>query len=158
VDEPFAGIVAKALPPEPATYRVEMEAARDDRFTVSTRVSAAWTFRSSDVEGEIKRLPIWVIGFAPELDGFNTAPSGRHFAVPVRLTAQPDSGVGRIRSLTVEVSYDDGVTWRRVQLANGRALLVHPRGEGFVSFRARAANSAGNTVEQTIIRAYRFAP
>ena len=158
VDEPFAGIVAKALPPEPATYRVEMEAARDDRFTVSTRVSAAWTFRSSDVEGEIKRLPIWVIGFAPELDGFNTAPSGRHFAVPVRLTAQPDSGVGRIRSLTVEVSYDDGVTWRRVQLANGRALLVHPRGEGFVSFRARAADSAGNTVEQTIIRAYRFAP
>jgi hypothetical protein len=81
--------------------------------------------------------------------------------VPVIVQAQAGSAATRNRSLRVEVSYDDGRTWQPVELRRGpggtRAILAHPRGAGFVSLRAKAADSAGNTVEQTIIRAYRIA-
>jgi hypothetical protein len=58
----------------------------------------------------------------------------------------------------VQVSYDDGATWRPVPvLGTGlerTALVFHPRGDGFVSLRASAVDSNGNAVEQTIIHAY----
>ena len=37
-------------------------------------------------------------------------------------------------------------------------MVNHPAMEGFVSLRAKAVDTAGNTVEQTVIRAYRIAP
>ncbi|GAA0926792.1 hypothetical protein GCM10009560_28950 [Nonomuraea longicatena] len=36
-------------------------------------------------------------------------------------------------------------------------MLRHPAGDGFVSLRAKATDTSGNTVEQTVIRAYRIA-
>ena len=36
------------------------------------------------------------------------------------------------------------------------AVVQQPRGDGFVSLRASAADTAGNTVRETIIRAYRY--
>jgi hypothetical protein len=54
------------------------------------------------------------------------------------------------------VSFDDGATWKPVRLKDDAALVPLPGGEGFVSLRATAADSDGNTVEQTVIRAYRY--
>jgi len=58
------------------------------------------------------------------------------------------------------VSYDDGRTWTKAFVVgfgdNRVALLHHPPGGEFVSLKARATDHAGNTVEQTIIRAYRL--
>ncbi|SPL88145.1 peptidase S8 and S53, subtilisin, kexin, sedolisin [[Actinomadura] parvosata subsp. kistnae] len=59
----------------------------------------------------------------------------------------------------MDVSYDDGASWKVTWSgANGTVPLRHPAMDGFVSLRARSKDSAGNTVEQTIIRAYRIAP
>jgi hypothetical protein len=54
------------------------------------------------------------------------------------------------------VSFDDGASWRRVPVVAGTAIVAHPAGAGFAALRASATDTAGNTVEQTIIRAYRF--
>ncbi|MEV4757671.1 hypothetical protein AB0J86_21515 [Micromonospora sp. NPDC049559] len=63
-----------------------------------------------------------------------------------------------MRELAVEASYDDGATWNRVPVRDGAARVRHPAGAGFVSLRATAADGAGNTVRQTVVRAYRYGP
>ena len=75
-----------------------------------------------------------------------------------RQGANPDVFTRRVL-LTVDVSYDDGQSWRRAPLVRtGQgwlARLVHPE-SGFVSLRAKAVDAHGNSVEQTIIRGYRL--
>ena len=149
------------VPPEPGRYRVVQEGNRSAPFTLSTKVNTTWTFRSGHVGGTVPvALPVSVIRFSPTLDAQNKAPSGRLFGVPVRVQRQPGSAAARTRSFHLAVSYDDGQTWTQAFVLghgdNWVALLHHPAGGGFVSLRAKATDVADNTVEQTIIRAYRF--
>ncbi len=74
--------------------------------------------------------------------------------MPVRVDVQEGSAAARNRSLTVEASFDDGKTWQRVSVRDGEAELRHPNRAGFVSLRATAVDRSGNTVTQTVIRAY----
>ncbi|GAA1360582.1 S8 family serine peptidase [Catellatospora chokoriensis] len=149
----LAGRGAFTVPPDDAGYRLEVAAARGAPFTSSTQTTAAWTFRSGHTTGV---LPLWAVRFSPALDRFNTAPAGRSFTVPVSVVAQPGAAVGKVSSLTVDVSYDDGGTWTRTAVHQGMITLRHPAGAGFVSLRAVAADTRGNKVEQAILRAYRF--
>ena len=82
--------------------------------------------------------------------------AGAVHAVPISVTSQPDADTGKLAKVTIEASFDDGATWRRVPLVDGAAKFPHPRGNGFVSPRASAADSKGNTVTQTVVRAYRY--
>ena len=79
--------------------------------------------------------------------------------VPVRLSTQPGVEAPANRTLTVEVSFDDGRTWERATVTprggNPAAVIHSPREPGFVSLRATATDQAGNTATVTIIRAYR---
>ncbi|MEV4159677.1 S8 family serine peptidase [Nonomuraea dietziae] len=145
------------VPPEAATYRVETEAERDEPFT-STRVFAAWTFRSEHAPGTV-RLPSATISFAPALNNRNISRGGVPLAVPVTVWQTPGTGAGgRLKDLNVEMSTDDGATWSTPKLvrtpAGGVVFLRNPA-TGHVSLRAKATDASGNTVEQTIIRAYR---
>ncbi|HEX4814577.1 MAG TPA: S8 family serine peptidase [Nonomuraea sp.] len=144
------------VPAGRATYRLVAEAERGAPATLSTRVSAAWTFQS-DTSGALVRLPVSVVGFTPELDARNTAPAGRRFTVPVTVKPLPGSAAGHSRKLSVEVSYDDGATWAKAEVRNSAVMLRHPDTDGFVSLRATSTDMSGNTVEQTVIRAYRIA-
>jgi subtilisin family serine protease len=150
------------VPAGDAEYRLQVDAQRGTPFLTSTRNSVVWTFRSGHVDGDQPvRLPLSAVHFAPQLDGQNRAPAGQVFSVPVNVTPQPGSAAGKITTLTVEASFDDGQTWQSAPLASGPtgwiAQISHPAGDGFVSLRAKAADEAGNTVEQTIIRAYPIA-
>jgi hypothetical protein len=78
------------------------------------------------------------------------------FTVPVTATAQPGAQVGWVGTLTVEASYDDGATWAKAILQGGAAVLQHPKGSGFVSLRATVEDTAGKSVTQTIVHAYRY--
>jgi hypothetical protein len=154
-----AGFGRFAVSPEPAAYRLEVEAARAEVSELSTSVSSSWTFRSGHVDGT-RLLPVSVLRFTPRLDGADSAPSGQRFVVPV--TVQQQEGAAVIRTLSVEASYDDGRSWRRVPVHGSgtgqgwQAVLQHPAGAGFVSLRASAVDLDGNQVEQTIVRAYRL--
>lgn len=56
------------------------------------------------------------------------------------------------------MSYDDGATWQRTDLSRcddgWRTNLRAPRSADFVTLRVGARDSAGNTVSQTITRAF----
>ncbi|MEU7798099.1 S8 family serine peptidase [Micromonospora arborensis] len=140
-----------------ASYRLELRANRDPQLELSTTTRVAWEFRSSHVDSTTPApLPLWTVRFSPRLDSHNTAPADRTVAVPVIATPQAGSRAGQLTNLTVEVSYDDGATWRAAPVQSGQARVSHPRGRGFVSLRAKVSDDAGNTVEQSIIRAYRY--
>ncbi|MGH3713667.1 MAG: S8 family peptidase [Micromonosporaceae bacterium] len=147
------------VPPERARYRLETRAVRSGVSRFSTEVSAVWTFDSerpavSGLGKEGVPLPLMAVRFAPPgLSAANTVDADR-IQVPVTVQRSPNAPPATVTALAVAVSYDDGATWRTVPVADGVATVDHPPGTRFVSLRATATDSAGNTVEQTIIRGY----
>jgi hypothetical protein len=65
---------------------------------------------------------------------------------------------GRVSTPAIDVSYDDGRTWKAAKTTRDRArwtvTVHHPAGAGFVSLRSTVTGPAGETQHQTIIRAY----
>ncbi|MBE1492431.1 S8 family serine peptidase [Plantactinospora soyae] len=148
------------VPTAEAGYRLRYEAQRAAPATLATRTSVEWTFRSRGNGAANTPLPVSVVRFEPRLDEVNGAPAGATVRFPVTVFRQPGSAAGTVRTLGVDVSYDDGQTWQRAELGRsgdgGTLTLRHPASGGYVSLRARATDSAGNTTDQTIIRAYRL--
>jgi subtilisin family serine protease len=151
------------VPPAESTYRLEYETTRGGagQFDIGTEISGSWTFRSGEVGTDRwTSLPVSAVSFEPDLDLTNAAPGGRVYRVPVSLQRQPGAAASVAQRVTVEVSYDDGESWRRVPLAPaGRdewtAVLRHPR-NGYVSLRAHASFADGSTVDYTVLHAYRL--
>ncbi|MEH1058303.1 S8 family serine peptidase [Micromonospora sp. CPCC 206171] len=149
------------VPAETGDYRLAATFRSDPAFTLSTVVDAEWTFKSGHVgDGELVKLPMTAIRYTPELDIDNRAPAGRMFAIPVSLDRQVGAAPGQTTALTVEASFDDGKTWQPLTVRRSGEKAVasvrNPAGTGFVSLRAAATDSSGNTVKQTVIRAYRY--
>jgi hypothetical protein len=143
------------------SYRLEAFSERGAPSVLSTKVNIGWNFRSRHVPGETpKILPLSTIRFAPTLDADHSAPAGRVAAVPFVLDQQEGADPTRIRQVTVEVSYDDGVTWKRVPVLASRdrgvALLAYPPKPGFVSLRWKLTDTGGNSADATVIHAYRL--
>ncbi|HET9141399.1 S8 family serine peptidase [Actinophytocola sp.] len=159
------------VPPEPARYRLESQARRDGVSRFSTRISCVWTFTSArppdppdpktagkDKEGN--GLPLLTVRFAPPNLNARNEIRANTVELPITVQRQVTAPPAAVADLAVEVSFDDGRTWRPAPVTRGpdptaTARIDHPRGAHYVSLRARAADAAGNTVEQTIIRAYR---
>ncbi|XVV17139.1 S8 family peptidase [Actinoplanes sp. CA-131856] len=149
------------VPAAAGDYRVHAMFRSDPAFTLSTVVDAEWTFRSAHVpDGKLVRLPMTAIRYSPSLSIDNAAAAGRLMTLPVSLDRQVGAAPAATRSLTVEASFDDGRTWRRLPAlrigTKATAVVQLPRGTGFVSLRSTATDTAGATTKQTIIRAYRY--
>ncbi|PWK80787.1 subtilase family protein [Lentzea atacamensis] len=132
---------------------------RDGRFTLdlhatrnfvdlSTDVRTTWEF-TSPADG---KLPLLEVGYALPLDQRNSWKAG--LPMPAKFTAARQAGAGKavVRELRAHASFDDGATWVPV------TGLVPAGGKagGFVSLRVTARDSEGNTVDQTVLRAYRL--
>lgn len=147
------------LPAATSTYQLQIDATRGAPASLATHTRAVWTFKSAATDADTATpLPLWMVRSSPDLDVHNTAPAGRVFPVPVIVTPQAGADVGTLNSLSVDVSYDDGQTWQPSDMLEGIAQVVNPRGSGYVSLRVTAGDSHGNTVTETIIRAYAYAP
>ncbi|HEX6354610.1 S8 family serine peptidase [Actinophytocola sp.] len=147
------------VPPDDAEYRAVVKTTRArDVFDVSTAVDVSWTFRSAHVDDEtLVPQPVSAVRFTPRLDDDNSARAGRPFVVPVSLQHNETGALDRPRTLKVDVSYDEGKTWRKADvLLNLAVLLHHPAGAESVSLRATATDRDGNSVTQTVIRAYKL--
>ncbi|GAA4471294.1 S8 family peptidase [Phytohabitans houttuyneae] len=144
------------VPAGPARYRLVAHTERSvDWWPQWTSVTAAWTFRSS-AAGEGEKLPLLAARFAPAVDLRNRAPGGRSFTIPVYVERQDTERVS-VRRLTVDVSYDDGRTWHEATVRRSgprwTATVHHPAG-GHAALRASVTDADGNTVVQTVLRAY----
>ncbi|MEU7819861.1 S8 family serine peptidase [Catellatospora sp. NPDC049133] len=144
------------VPAAKAAYRLEATVTRGAPDTLSTSVTVVWTFTSAHTSAP-ERFPLTTARLVPVLDDTNTARAGRIVAVPVVLDRHLATASASCRELGVEASFDDGRTWVEQRVLWGTAFVSHPKRPGFVSLRVKATDQAGNTVTQTIVRAYRTA-
>jgi subtilisin family serine protease len=122
--------------PGDAQYRLTLSTERGgDDWQYGTATSTEWTFRSA----RAGTLPLLQVGYSVPVSLAGTAPARAH---DLRVTVP---GAWRV---TVDYSPDEGATWTR--LAGSRV----PAGTGTVSLRVTASDRSGNTVRQTVIRAY----
>ncbi|MGN9914477.1 S8 family peptidase [Phytohabitans sp. LJ34] len=140
---------------EPTTYQLTYSAELPAPYRLSRRVESAWTFTTA--AGEPNELPLTSIGFAPELGLYNDAAAGSTIAIP--LTVAQQATAGRIKSVTVSVSFDGGTTWVAAPTVKRggtyTSTVRHPKARtGFVSLRATAVDTDGNLATTTVHKAY----
>ncbi|TYB63962.1 S8 family serine peptidase [Nonomuraea sp. PA05] len=141
------------LAPEKASYRIEYDVANESPWAkLSTRTRGVWTFASQRGTAVI---PLLVASFDAPVDLTNQA---RSRTLDVRVRHQEGADRSAIEDVSLEVSYDDGATWKPARLRDRgegtyRATLDRAR-SGFVSLRLNASDVNGNTVTQEVIRAY----
>ncbi|NBF00189.1 hypothetical protein FE391_43195 [Nonomuraea sp. KC401] len=126
--------------------------------TLSTKVESAWTFTSATT-GDEQPLPLMAVRFSPEgLDDSNRAEPGGTTRLPLWVERNPGSTDADVESIRLEMSADDGATWRPVPVtrtgSGWTATLQNPDQAGYVSLRAVVTDAAGDGVTQTITRAY----
>jgi len=73
----------------------------------------------------------------------------------IGLLTQSQGDTGKVRVTGVQYSHDDGKSWRRAGVVGTSALIHHPANAQWTSLKATATDAKGNTVELTVIRAYR---
>ncbi|KJY28352.1 hypothetical protein [Streptomyces sp. NRRL S-495] len=140
------------VPPGPASYRLAATVARRGATGATTRVNASWTFRSATTTGPVP-VPVSVVRFSPGLGPAGTAPAGSPMRVPV--TVQGAAADGRVRSLTVSMSADGGSSWTVLPVHKGAVTVPNPAAGTSVSLRAELTDTDGNTLDQTLVDAYR---
>ncbi|GHA55359.1 peptidase [Streptomyces tauricus] len=174
-------------PADEHTYKVVTDTTLDaDRWEVAVKGRSEWTFRSAATPGDRwTTLPLINLGFDIDTDlagrvrGGSRLPvsisashvtdaaadsaGARGTARPARSDPRPTADApspGTIGGASLEVSYDEGKSWRTVKVSGAdagagvwRGTLRVPRDAEYVSLRASAADDRGGSVSQEIIRA-----
>ncbi|MFF5971077.1 S8 family serine peptidase [Streptomyces sp. NPDC012769] len=158
-EEPFFGSAnTSGLPAGEATYRLETSQTRQTYSTFSTRTDLTWTFSSAATTRETL-LPMLAVRYKPNVDSENAVDRRPVTALPVEVAAQPGASLPDIRKLEIQVSGDDGKTWRKAMVVpTGKgtytAIFPTPRDAGTVSLKAHLIDAAGGVTDQTVIAAY----
>jgi subtilisin family serine protease len=160
---PTPGMGAFPIPASSGTYTLRATGTRAVPFSViGTAVDVTWTFHEPGAAAAVTPLPLLVVRASGDVDGQGTAPADSPFQLSLLAQGQPGGPAFRLAALRVETSYDDGTTWAADPTTfngdEGHALLHHPAGAGFASLRITAQDTAGDSVTQTVIRAYQIAP
>ncbi|MFE7707312.1 S8 family serine peptidase [Streptomyces sp. NPDC057486] len=149
------------VPAGKADYRLDLTTVRtsaDWHFGTGTHTS--WTFRSDTAAGPAL-LPLLQVDYAVPVDARNAVGSQRRHTLGLNVRMQDGMAAPRGVTLKVETSYDDGRTWTTATTARKgsgftatveRPAQVH--GDAYVTLRVTAKDEAGNTVRQTVDRAY----
>ncbi|MFI5934235.1 S8 family serine peptidase [Actinoplanes sp. NPDC051494] len=143
------------LSPERLPYRLVTTTERDAVSSpYSVRTRTAWDFVS---DARTTRLPLIQLDYRVDTDLAQKA--SRSAGITVVASHLPGAPSSRkITTVTLDVSYDDGVTWvsRRLHrtAAGWTADLRAPRSAQHVTLRTTAKDAYGNRVEQTITRAF----
>ncbi|MCD0484317.1 S8 family serine peptidase [Streptacidiphilus sp. ASG 303] len=145
--------------PDPLPYRMVVDATRDlPNRPYSTRTHTEWAFTSAfrDYTTQVP-LSLVQLDYAVATDLAGRA--RRHTALTVTPSHLPGAtGTGRIGDVTLEASYDDGRTWHPVRLRrtgpDWKGRLDAPAGARWATLRAAARDTAGNSVSQTVVRAF----
>jgi hypothetical protein len=142
-----------------ADYRFEMDTTRPAVWGLGTKTSTAWDFRAQTTESsDWVYLPLIQLDYhlATDLNGAFAGGSWQRIGLSAFQFAGVE-GAGKVNGATLEVSYDDGASWRAAPLsrtgADWSANVRLPKGASYLSLRATATDDAGNKVSQEVIRA-----
>ncbi|MDX3352368.1 S8 family serine peptidase [Streptomyces sp. ME01-24h] len=151
------GRLQTTVPYAKATYTLTSSGTRKVGWSdLGSKASATWTFVSARPDGpEPAELPLMNVRLgAGSTSG--TLTGGRTHLLTV--TAER-GGTAATRSLGVQVSFDDGRNWKTLEVRRvgdrGVVTLTPPSAGGYASIRLTGADTAGNTVDQTVIRSFR---
>ncbi|MEF9883518.1 S8 family peptidase [Streptomyces sp. P9-A4] len=147
--------VAFPVVPERAEYRVVTDVQRDEPgWNTSTKVRTDWRFHSAQGEGRTL-LPVLSVDYRLGTDLANSARTASRTTVGLGLRHPKGLAGPAITGVKLWASYDDGATWRQVRLDGGlNGTVDNPATAGFVSLKVTATDADGNSVEQTVTRAY----
>jgi hypothetical protein len=126
-------------------------------------VHADWTFTSGHTN-PATRSPLGLLDARINLalDGLDAANHAAPLTGNIITGLQVGAPRTRVSTVRVDVSYDDGKTWRPARTKPGRtgtwAVTIPAGGKphGFASLRLKVADKKGNTLTETITRAYRL--
>ncbi|BBH71822.1 peptidase [Actinoplanes sp. OR16] len=150
-----------ALEEDPAgasKYTLDLKAGRDpSAYPFSPATHTVWDVVSRPAVADEETMPLLQLDYGVVTDLAGYARGGRQ-----SLTLTPSHlpgavGAGRITTATLDVSFDDGATWKKASLrrsGSGWAATFPAPLSGFVTLRATARDTAGNTIRQEITRAY----
>ncbi|MGP3985140.1 S8 family peptidase [Streptomyces sp. KR80] len=151
VDDALDERSAFTVPAGKAAYKLTTSVTRSKVASVTTRLTASWTF-SSKKTSEPTRLPASTVRFSPALAADSTAKAGAMARIPVTVEG---SAAGRnLKSLAVYVSYDGGKHWKKVKVAGGKVTVKNPKAGKGISLRATVTDKQGNTHTQSLYNAY----
>ncbi|MBW9119535.1 S8 family serine peptidase [Microbacterium trichothecenolyticum] len=143
------------VPAGAGTYRVELDVSRDDpEWERAVRSSTAWTFPSArPAEGTTTELPLLQVAYDVPTDDEGHATKRAH-----RIGLQVTDQGGKVLSgatLTAEVSFDDGATWRALRVEDGKKGFSAqvPAGTAPVTLRVTATDGSAS-LTQEVVRAY----
>lgn len=155
----------KASASGPGWYTLAVTATRP-KALLSARVRTVWRFRSLSGSGSQVEYPLSFATLQPHGLNLNNqaSPEGTtavtvrevmNYLAPGRLPRGDDW-----KSITVQVSFNDGATWHATPLLRSGARLkavISDPDSGFVSLRVTAVNKAGESAQQTTYQAYGIA-
>ncbi|MEU6089792.1 S8 family serine peptidase [Streptomyces sp. NPDC047085] len=146
-----------ALAPGRLPYRLVLD---NDRGTwadpYSTHTLTEWDFTSAATGTEsTESLPLIQLDYGVDTDAAGRADRRAELTVTASHLPGTTAAIGKP---ALEVSYDDGKTWLRSDLSRAgdgwRTGLSAPASADFATLRVTARDDAGNTVSQTITRAF----
>ncbi|WP_346112920.1 S8 family peptidase [Nonomuraea maheshkhaliensis] len=143
------------LPAEKGAYRIEYDVANEAGWAkLSKRTRSVWTFDSQQA-AEPTVIPLLLAAFDAPVDLKNQA---RSRTLGLSLRQQEGAEQSAIKDVSLEVSYDDGATWKPARLrAKGQRAYettLDRSPSGFVSLRLNASDVKGHTLALEVIRAY----
>ncbi|MEU6771087.1 S8 family peptidase [Streptomyces sp. NPDC046759] len=151
-DDPLFGDKTFKVPAGDAAYRLTTSVTRPAKVArVSSRIDAAWTFRSKKASGDAVQLPASDLHYGAMTGLDSRVPAGRTVTFPV--TVEGSAAAGNLKSLAVYVSYD-GKTFEKVDVHDGRITVKNPQKDKSLSFRSEITDRQGNTSQTTIYDAY----
>ncbi|MFG2304508.1 S8 family serine peptidase [Actinacidiphila glaucinigra] len=143
------------LPTESLPYRLVVDAAGDPALSpYSSKTHTEWDFVSG--KAQVGTVPLVQLDYGTDLDAEGR--SRRKGDISITPSVLGSSAQDVVSSVRLEVSYDDGASWKQQDLKSGQGTwsttLNAPSSAAFVSLRTTATALTGGSVSQTVIRAF----
>jgi hypothetical protein len=144
-------------------YRVVLDDKRPgDVFRLSTHTHTQWRFMSDTVDADnFVPFPVMKLDYRLATDLRGDVRAGKKHQIAVRSASSNFQALpGKLTSMRLDVSYNDGRSWHRVTLHRGTSgwwkghLTAPKKPHGFISVRAAATMDSGYSIDQKIVRAY----
>ncbi|MGW0692986.1 S8 family serine peptidase [Streptomyces sp. NPDC002738] len=144
------------LEPQKLPYRLVVDTkGNTDSIPYSTTTHTEWRFLSGTTDNQA--IPLAQLDYGTDLDLAGRAKRKSAFSItPVVLGS--DAAKDAVSSLKLEVSYDDGASWRPQDLKENKGTwqttVNAPSRASYVSIRITAKQRNGGGITQTITRAF----